>query len=67
VSKQSGWISPVVVARGAVRGTWELDGGRVRVAWFGEAGPIPRRALAAEIARLSAILNRGLNADISVA
>ena len=38
VSKQSGWISPVVVAGGVVRGTWELDGDRVRVAWFRETG-----------------------------
>jgi hypothetical protein len=67
VSKQSGWISPVVVAGGAVRGTWELEGERVRVAWFREAGTLPRRALQAEVARLSSILDRGLHTVISLA
>ncbi|HEY6056625.1 MAG TPA: hypothetical protein VIV06_01265 [Candidatus Limnocylindrales bacterium] len=38
VSRQSGWISPVVVAGGVVSGTWEVDAERVTVAWFGEAG-----------------------------
>ncbi|MGH9167202.1 MAG: hypothetical protein ACRD02_05105, partial [Acidimicrobiia bacterium] len=66
-SKQSGWISPVVVAGGVVCGTWELDGDRVRVAWFKEAGRLPRNALEAEVARLSSILDRGLRAAISLA
>ncbi len=60
VSRQSGWISPVVVAGGVVRGTWELDGDRVRVDWFAELGRQPRTALRAEVARLSAILGREL-------
>lgn len=60
VSRQSGWISPVVVAGGVVRGTWELDGDRVRVDWFAELGRVPRTALRAEVARLSAILGREL-------
>jgi hypothetical protein len=67
VSKQSGWISPVVVAGGVVRGTWELDGERVRVAWFQETGRPPRSALKAEVARLSSILDRNLQAEISLA
>jgi len=67
VSKQSGWISPVVVAGGVVRGTWELDGEWVRVAWFREAGRPPRKALEAEVARHSSILDRGLHASISLA
>jgi hypothetical protein len=67
VSKQSGWISPVVVAGGAVCGTWELNGEQVRVAWFKEAGKPPRNALSAEVARLSTILHRGLRASISLA
>jgi hypothetical protein len=67
VSKQSGWISPVVVAGGVVCGTWELDGDQVRVAWFREAGRLPRRALETEVARLSSILDRGLLAAISLA
>ena len=67
VSKQSGWISPVVVTGGVVSGTWELDGERVRVAWFQEAGRLPRKALEAEVARLSSLLDRGLRAAISLA
>ena len=64
VSRQSGWISPVVVVGGVVGGTWELDGDQVRVAWFGEAGRPPRTALRAEVARLSTILGRALEPTI---
>ena len=66
VSKQSGWISPVVVGAGVVRGTWELDGQVVRVAWFREAGRPPRKALEAEVARLSSILGGGHRAAIGL-
>jgi len=67
VSKQRGWISPVVVAGGVVGGTWELDGDRVRLAWFREAGRPPRTTLEAEVARLSSILDCGLRSAISFA
>jgi len=67
VSRQSGWISPVVVVGGVVCGTWELDGDRVRVAWFREAGRPPRTALQAELTRMSSILDRGLWSEISIA
>jgi len=67
VSKQSGWIAPVVVAAGAVCGTWELAGEQVQVAWFAEAGRPPRKALQAEVGRLSTILDRGLHPAISIA
>ena len=67
VSKQSGWISPVVVAGGAVSGTWSLEGDRLQIAWFGEAGKPPRTALAAEVQRLSSILDRDLQAVVSSA
>jgi hypothetical protein len=60
VSKQSGWITPVVVKGGVVRGTWELDKAAVRVAWFAESGRLPRSALRAEVGRLSGILGRDL-------
>jgi hypothetical protein len=66
VSKQSGWIAPVVVVGGAVCGTWDLDGDRVRIAWFREAGRPPRSALEAEAARLSSILGRNLHAATSI-
>lgn len=67
VSKQSGWISPLVVAGGVVRGTWELDGEQVRIAWFQEAGRPPRSALNAEVARLSTVLEKELRATIALA
>jgi hypothetical protein len=67
VSRQSGWISPVVVAGGVVCGTWERDGGEVRVAWFSEAGRPPRKALAAEAARLSSMIDRDLRVVIGLA
>jgi hypothetical protein len=56
-----------VVAGGVVCGTWELDAEEVRVAWFREAGRRPRKALGAEIERLSSILGRDLRLAISSA
>ena len=67
VSRQAGWISPVVVVGGVVSGTWEVDGSNVRIAWFREAGRQPRKALGAEVARLAEILGRDLAASIVVA
>jgi hypothetical protein len=67
VSRQAGWISPVVVVGGVVSGTWELDDSHVRIAWFPEAGRPPRRALGLEVARLAAILDRDLAPAIVVA
>jgi hypothetical protein len=64
VSRQSGWISPVVLRGGVVSGTWKLDDHAVRVSWFGEAGKAPRNALRTEVARLAAILGRELTAVI---
>jgi hypothetical protein len=66
VSRQSGWISPVVVVGGVVCGTWELKGDEARIAWFAEAGRPPRRALRAELERLSLVLGRSLRPAISV-
>jgi hypothetical protein len=60
VSRQSGWISPVVLMGGVVCGTWELDGDEARFAWFRETGTPPRVALKAELERLSSILARNL-------
>lgn len=60
VSQQSGWIAPIVVAGGVVRGTWELAADAVQVRWFKEAGAVPRAALQGEAERLSAILGRDL-------
>jgi hypothetical protein len=65
VSKQSGWISPVVLVGGVVCGTWELDGDTVKVGWFGETGELPGRALQAEIKRLGRILDRDLGITVN--
>ncbi|MFQ5919820.1 MAG: DNA glycosylase AlkZ-like family protein [Thermoplasmata archaeon] len=67
VSRQSGWISPVVVSGGVVSGTWKLDGGRALISWFNEAGRPPLRALEEEVARLSSILEQDLRSAISLA
>ena len=64
VSKQSGWIAPIVVVGGVVSGTWELDGDSVRVAWFREAGTLPLRRLRAEVGRLGATLDRRLELSL---
>ncbi|MFZ0216019.1 MAG: crosslink repair DNA glycosylase YcaQ family protein, partial [Candidatus Dormiibacterota bacterium] len=67
VSRQSGWIAPVVVADGVVSGTWELGANGVRLNWFAEAGRPPADSLQRELDRLSVILDRGLNLEIVVA
>jgi len=64
VSRQSGWIAPVVVLGGVVHGTWELDGDIARIAWFREQGTPPRDALEEEVARLSTILDRPLGTKV---
>ena len=66
VSKTAGWIAPIVVAGGSVKGTWEVDGERLRIAWFKESGAPPRAKLAAEIERLSAILGRDLRPEVKI-
>jgi hypothetical protein len=50
----------VIIAGGVVSGTWALRDDRVAVDWFSEAGPLPRQAIAAEIARLGTNLGRDL-------
>jgi hypothetical protein len=60
VSRTAGWIAPVVVVGGVVRGTWDLDGDRVEVDWWQESGSMPRAALQAETNRLGRILGRKL-------
>ncbi len=64
VSRQAGWIAPVVVAGGVVAGTWDLDRDEVRVTWFAESGRPPRKALDEEVARLSTIVGRDLRLTI---
>jgi hypothetical protein len=54
----------LVVAGGVVSGTWSVTDDQVVVAWFAEAGPPPREALAAEVARLAGILDRPLRTAV---
>jgi DNA glycosylase AlkZ-like len=67
VSRQAGWISPVVLLGGVVAGTWELDGSTVQVTWFSEAGGPATRGLRTEASRLGAILGRDLGAAVAKA
>lgn len=67
VSRQSGWISPSVIAGGIVKGTWAIERDRVRIAWFTEAGRPPLGRLGAEVERLEAILDRDLRLEVVVA
>jgi hypothetical protein len=60
VSKTAGWIAPIVVVGGVVHGTWELDRKAVRVAWFSEAGSVPKASLREEVARLSSVFGQPL-------
>ena len=64
VSRTAGWISPVVVSGGVVCGTWELDGTVARIAWFKEAGRVPRTAIGDEVDRISGIIGGELIADV---
>jgi hypothetical protein len=64
VSRTAGWIAPVVVANGAIAGTWGQERDRVTIEWFAEAGRAPVRELEAETERLAAILGRPLALDV---
>jgi hypothetical protein len=57
----------IVLAGGVVSGTWSLAADRVEVAWFAEAGPPPRKALAEQAARLGTILGRPLQPSLTTA
>ncbi|MEV0619187.1 crosslink repair DNA glycosylase YcaQ family protein [Nonomuraea sp. NPDC050404] len=52
VSRQAGWISPVVVHEGRVAGVWEAKGGDLTLDL---AAPVPRAALDAAVARMLAL------------
>jgi DNA glycosylase AlkZ-like len=57
----------LVIAGGVVSGTWSVAGDQVVVAWFAEAGPPPRDALAEQVARLAMILDRPLHSTVQTA
>ncbi len=62
VSRPGGWISPVLVERGRVTGTWERDGDDIVVSPFGT--PPAARALNAAAARLSGAAGATLRARV---
>jgi len=66
VSRQSGWIAPVVLVDGVVAGTWAPDREVARIAWFSEAGAPPAKALAAEVERVGDVLGRTLRPEVVV-
>jgi len=67
VSRQSGWISPLVVVGGVVGGTWRLDGGRIAIDWFDEVRRPPRRTLLAAVDRLASVLGQDLDVEVVAA
>jgi hypothetical protein len=64
VSRQAGWISPVVIRGGVVAATWQLESDTVAIAWFAGSGPVPHRALRVEVARLGRIVGRELRVTV---
>ncbi|TYB54591.1 winged helix DNA-binding domain-containing protein [Nonomuraea sp. PA05] len=54
VSRQAGWISPVVVHEGRVAGVWEAKGGDIVTDL---AAPVPRAPLDEAIARMRGLLD----------
>jgi hypothetical protein len=61
VSRTAGWISPVVLERGRVTGTWALDGDLLTVTMF-DGSPAPD--VDAEVARIASFLGRELRPTV---
>jgi hypothetical protein len=55
-----------VIARGVVSGTWTLRGERLTVAWFKEAGRVPRAAVHQQATALRRLLDRPLDVAVQV-
>src|SRR5690606_3140827 len=53
VSRQAGWISPVVLLGGRVAGVWRPEAGRVRLELFED---VPREPLDRAVARMESLL-----------
>jgi winged helix DNA-binding protein len=56
----------IVIAGGRVSGTWSVTDDQVVVAWFTEAAPPARDALAEGLSRLATILDRPLQATVQM-
>ncbi|WP_030679064.1 winged helix DNA-binding domain-containing protein [Streptomyces rimosus] len=59
VSRAAGWISPVVLLRGRVVGTWALTGSTVEVTTF-DGSALPGAALEEDVRRLGACVGQEL-------
>lgn len=57
----------IVIVGGVVSGTWSLTDDQVVAAWFAEAGPPAREALAEGVARLATIADRPLQTTVQMA
>jgi len=66
VSKQSGWIAPLIIVGGVVGGTWELDGDVVRIGWFSEIKQPALARLESEVERVSVVVGRSLTAEVTI-
>ncbi|MEV0596201.1 winged helix DNA-binding domain-containing protein [Nonomuraea cavernae] len=53
VSRQAGWISPVVIHEGRVTGVWERKGGQIGLDLF---APVPEGALRRAVSRIESLL-----------
>ena len=67
VSRTAGWIAPIVIVGGVVRGTWSIDADRIAIEWFSESGKPPRAELESEVRRLGALVGRSLTVALAVA
>jgi hypothetical protein len=56
----------IVIVGGVLAGTWSVAEDQVAVAWFAEAAPPAREALAREVERLAAILGRPLQWQVQM-
>lgn len=66
VYRKAGWVSPVLLVDGVIRGVWALDksGGTVQLVPFGAMTPQIRRLLAPEIAALGSYLGKEVDLRI---
>jgi hypothetical protein len=60
ISKTAGWISPVLVWRGRVVGTWEVKDDAFQVVCFKESGKPPKKQIEAEAARIASYTGKKL-------
>jgi Winged helix DNA-binding domain len=65
ISKTAGWISPVVVWRGRVAGTWEAKDETLEVVCFKESGKPPKKQIEAEAARIESYTGNKLSLRIT--